>query len=120
MPCAPRWRRAIHSSRSFLVSRRSTIRKRDSRVSGIDITGGCLRMRSDPRLLWALLAIFCLRVLGQAIAAVSPVPFLPPMEDWFSGVIPYPVLLAIQLVFIVVFAKICLDLTRGSGYFSRQ
>src|SRR5438445_5187161 len=116
---ARRWRRAIRSSRSSSGSKRSTIRRRDSRVSGIGITGRCSRMRSDVKLLWGLLALFCMRVLGQALVAVAPVSFLPPMEDWFSGVIAYPILLAVQVSIIALFAKICVDLTRESGYFAR-
>ena len=31
--------------------------------------------------LWLLLALFCLRVLGQMLVAFFHVSFLPPMED---------------------------------------
>ena len=59
---------------------------------------------SYSRILWALLALFCARVLGQLLVATSGVSFLPPMEEWFSGLIPYTRLLASQLVIIVLLA----------------
>lgn len=55
-------------------------------------------------LLWALLGLFILRVLGQAL----------------SGLMPYEVLLPSQIVLIALMAKICLDFTRGRGFFRRR
>jgi hypothetical protein len=68
-------------------------------------------------LLWALLALFGLRVAGQALVAFFGVAFLPPMEAWYSGLLPYEVLLPSQLLLIALMAKICLDFTRGRGVF---
>jgi hypothetical protein len=45
------------------------------------------------------------------------VKFLPPMERWYSGFIPYPVLLPSQLLIAALMAKICVDFTRERGYF---
>ena len=70
-------------------------------------------------LLWLLLALFTLRVLGQALVAFFDVQFLPPMEAWYSGVVPYEYLLPSQLLIIAVMAKICLDFTRERGFFYR-
>ncbi len=67
--------------------------------------------------LWGLLLFFVLRVLGQLLVALGRVSFLPPMEEWFSGVLPYPALLLSQAVIIFVCAKVCIDFTRGRGYF---
>src|SRR5437870_1623254 len=77
-------------------------------------------MISSPRTalwLWLLLALFCLRVGGQMLVAFAGVTWLPPMEEWFSGLIPYPWLLASQFVIIALFAWIALDMSRGRGYF---
>jgi uncharacterized protein len=71
-----------------------------------------------PATLWVLLGAFCLRVAGQMLVAFGQVCFLPPMEEWFSGAISYPKLLASQLVIIVLLGRICRDVTRGSGYFA--
>ena len=68
--------------------------------------------------LWLLLVLFCLRVLGQMSVAFLHVSFLPPMEEWFSGVIPYPWLLASQFVIIALFAWIVIDVSRGRGFFA--
>jgi hypothetical protein len=67
--------------------------------------------------LWVLLALFVLRVLGQALVVFLDVQFLPPMEAWYSGLMPYEYLLPSQLVIIAVMAKICADFTRQRGYF---
>ena len=68
-------------------------------------------------MLWLLLGLFCLRVLGQVLVAFWGVGFLPPMEEWYSGLIPYPILLPIQILIILLFAKVCLDFSRGRGFF---
>ena len=68
-------------------------------------------------LLWALLLLFVLRVAGQAMVAFWGVPWLPPMERWYSGLMPYPLLLPAQIAIIVLMAKICSDFTRRCGFF---
>jgi len=70
-------------------------------------------------LLWLLTGLFALRVAGQALVASRDVSFLPPMAEWYSGLVPYPLLLPIQLVMLAVMARIDLDLTRGRGPFVR-
>lgn len=80
-------------------------------------------MRETPQSLapwlWLLLAAFCLRVLGQMLVAFLEVPWLPPMEAWYSGLMPYPYLLPSQILIIVLYGKVCLDFTRGQGFFAR-
>ena len=67
--------------------------------------------------LWALLLLFSLRVLGQVLVAWFSVPWLPAMEHWYSGLIPYPYLLAAQALIIVLMARICVDFSRARGLF---
>jgi hypothetical protein len=67
--------------------------------------------------LWALLALFCLRVAGQALVAFFGVRFLPPMEAWYSGLMPYEYLLPSQLLIIALMTWICVDFTRRRGFF---
>src|SRR5207247_11201637 len=67
--------------------------------------------------LWFLLFLFCLRVAGQALVAAFAVPFLPPMKQWYSGVIPYPILLPVQILIIFLLAKVATDFTRRRGFF---
>ena len=76
--------------------------------------------RSARRLapvLWALLALFVVRVAGQALVAFLGVPWLPPMSEWYSGLLAYRFLLPSQLLIIVLLAAVCRDFTRGRGWF---
>ena len=81
-----------------------------------------MRLGLDPPrrlapLLWALLGLFVLRVGGQALVAFFRVSFLPPMQEWYSGLLPYEYLLPSQIAIIAVMAKVCVDFTRGTGFF---
>ena len=42
------------------------------------------------------------------------------MGDWYSALIPYPILLSIQIVMLIVMLKICADIWRRDGFFSRR
>ena len=79
---------------------------------------------SSPRrlavLLWMLLIAFCLRVVGQMLVAFVGVSWLPPMEAWYSGLMPYPYLLPAQFLIMGLFSKVCFDFTRGEGFFVRS
>ncbi len=70
-------------------------------------------------LLWILLTLFVFRVLGQLLVAGGVAPFLPPMEEWQSGLLPYPLLLASQIAIVAVLAAVCIQFSRGKGYFVR-
>ncbi len=77
-------------------------------------------MNPSPRLVWLLsllLFAFCCRVFGQALVAFLHVTWLPPMEEWYSGLMAYPLLLPSQLLIIAVYTKVCWDFTRGNGFF---
>jgi predicted acyl esterase len=76
-----------------------------------------LSTRSYFWALSALLILFCLRVLGQLIVATYGVDFLPPMEEWFSGILPYPALLCCQLLIIAVYGRVCFEFARQDGFF---
>jgi hypothetical protein len=65
--------------------------------------------------LWGLTVLFFLRVLGQALVAFLDVRGLPPMSEWYSGLLPYPLLLPIQVAILIVQVKIDIDFTRGGG-----
>lgn len=72
-------------------------------------------LRAYAVALWLLLALFLCRVAGQALVFFFDVGFLPPMPAWQSGLIDYPWLLGSQLAIVLIFGKICLDLSRGRG-----
>ena len=77
-----------------------------------------MSVRHGP-LLALLTLLFFLRVLGQALVAFLSLSWLPAMEHWHSGLLPYPILLAIQFVMLVVMVKISMDISRGAGFFGR-
>jgi hypothetical protein len=57
--------------------------------------------------------------MGQFWVAFFAVPWLPPMARWQSGLIPYEVLLASQILIIALMTWIALDFTRERGFFVR-
>ncbi len=71
-----------------------------------------------PAILWFLTLLFTLRVTGQLIVRFYSVSFLPPFNEWYSGLLAYPYLLTAQILIIVLMGKISLDITRGRGYFA--
>src|SRR5947199_6068760 len=75
------------------------------------------RLRGYATALSALLGLFILRVLAQALIAIGYGVFLPPWEEWFSGLVPYPQLLASQIVIVLGYGKVCFDFIRQRGFF---
>lgn len=71
--------------------------------------------------LWlgVFLLLFIGRVTGQVLVAVAGVEWLPPMEHWYSGLLPYPILLPLQILIIALMFWIVRDFARGHGYFVR-
>ena len=57
------------------------------------------------RWLWLLLALFVVRVLAQPLSLIIDTPLLPRFESWHSGVLPYPALVAAQVLIIAWFAR---------------
>ena len=70
--------------------------------------------------LWILLGVFALRVLGQLLVVAGMAPFLPPIDEWQSGLLPYPVLLASQILILALLITVCVQFSRGRGYFVRH
>jgi putative CocE/NonD family hydrolase len=74
------------------------------------------RFTSTTLALWLLTALFVLRVVGQLLVESGHGRFLPPSEEWFSGLMPYPQLLASQIVLIVLMAAVGIQFTRQAGW----
>ncbi|MBI3265297.1 MAG: hypothetical protein HYZ58_19380 [Acidobacteria bacterium] len=66
--------------------------------------------------LWLLTVLLFARVLGQIIVVVYAPRWLPPMEQWQSGLLRYPVLLASQAVVLTLMVWISVDFSRGAGF----
>jgi hypothetical protein len=62
-------------------------------------------------------ALFAGRVAGQLPVAFIGVPFLPPMPAWYSGLVPYPLLLPIQIGILALMLRMVRDFWRGRGWF---
>ncbi|MGH2570261.1 MAG: hypothetical protein ACRDGR_03480 [bacterium] len=56
------------------------------------------------------------RVLGQVYVGLYRPRRLPPWEEWYSGLLPYPWLLLSQVLLIMVMTTIAYDHTRGEGW----
>ena len=63
--------------------------------------------------LTALTLLFLARVVGQVLVVFVGVPWLPPVESWYSGLLPYPVLLPVQVV--ILAAQAILDRAAWTG-----
>lgn len=74
--------------------------------------------RTTALVLSGLTLLFLARVLGQVLVACLDIPFLPPMSAWYSGLLPYPVLLPAQVLILLVQGKIDADAWRGRGLFA--
>jgi hypothetical protein len=57
--------------------------------------------------------------VGQLVVVLYAPPFLPPMQEWYSGLMPYRYLLPSQVLIVVVFTKIALDIARGTGFWAQ-
>jgi len=70
--------------------------------------------------LWALSALFLARVLGQVLVVLAGVEWLPAAGEWYSGLLPYPLLLPVQVAILGLMARINLQAGRGRGYLSAR
>ncbi|WP_339749338.1 CocE/NonD family hydrolase [uncultured Rubinisphaera sp.] len=70
--------------------------------------------------LWGLFGLFCLRVSGQILVETGFGEFLPPSPEWFSGLIPYPWLLASQVLILILMARINLGVAREWTWYASQ
>lgn len=57
-------------------------------------------------LLWTCIALFLLRVVGQLEVLLLAPPWLPSMHDWYSGLIPYPILLPLQIALLMIMSAV--------------
>jgi hypothetical protein len=83
------------------------------------VQASAIATRPYAAILGALAALFFLRVAGQALVAFAGTPGLPPMGEWYSGLLPYPLLLPAQIGILGLLGWICADFARGDGYWVR-
>jgi hypothetical protein len=74
----------------------------------------------DPRAYGVCLGLFTLlllgRVLGQLLVATRAPAWLPPMDRWQSGLLPYPALLVSQAIVLALMTSIAVDFSRAAGF----
>lgn len=66
--------------------------------------------------LWILTVLLIGRVAGQLVVARWAPRWLPPFEQWQSGLLPYPVLVFGQAIVLTLMIWISLDFSRGAGF----
>jgi len=72
-------------------------------------------LTNHAKFLWLLMALFACRVAGQAAVAFLGVTWLPPMRDWYSGLLAYPLLLPSQLLILALMLTMNLGVQTGRG-----
>lgn len=75
-------------------------------------------MRKLAWRLWILTALFFARVVAQILVAFADARFLPPMAEWMSGLLPYPILLPVQIAMLILMFSINRNVWRERGYFT--
>lgn len=68
--------------------------------------------------LWGLSGLFLLRVVGQVLVEFLGVTFLPPSPEWYSGLLPYWLLLPVQILILVWMAWMNQGVTLRRGFFT--
>jgi hypothetical protein len=66
--------------------------------------------------LWICSVLLVGRVVGQLIVYFRAPAWLPPMGQWQSGLLPYPVLVAGQAVVLILMFWISIDFSRARGF----
>ena len=65
-------------------------------------------------LLLILLVLFVVRVTGQMLVVLMQPQWLPPMKDWYSGLMPYRYLLPSQIAIIVLMIAMIRQVASGA------
>ena len=70
-------------------------------------------------LLWTITIIFLGRILAQIFVGIYSPGYLPKMEMWYSGLLPYPILLTYQMFLYtcMVIFNFCLFIGKGPLFF---
>jgi len=69
-------------------------------------------------LLWSCVVLFAARVIGQFEALTLAPAWLPDMDAWYSGLLPYYLLLPLQVVLLMVMAVVAWNRRVRTGRFA--
>jgi hypothetical protein len=75
-------------------------------------------MRRTALALAVLALAFFGRVVGQVLVVLFAPSWLPPMAEWYSGLMRYPLLLPSQIAILALQFLVSRDLWRGAGPFA--
>jgi hypothetical protein len=59
---------------------------------------------------WVCIALFFARVVGQIEVLLTSPSWLPPMSAWYSGLLPYPLLLPTQIALLMLMCAMMVSL----------
>lgn len=71
--------------------------------------------RGRLMVLWTCTVLFLLRVVGQLEVLLTAPSWLPPMEDWYSGLIPYPILVPVQIAILMLMSAVVMREMQSEG-----
>jgi hypothetical protein len=74
--------------------------------------------RSVAMLLWSCMALFAARVIGQFEAFMLTPTWLPGMDAWYSGLLPYYLLLPAQIGLLMIMAVVTWNRRVRTGRFA--
>ena len=77
------------------------------------------RATSAAALLWGCAALFASRVVGQLEALLVAPAWLPDMDAWYSGLMPYHFLLPAQIAILMLMAVVAWNRRVRGGQFAR-
>jgi hypothetical protein len=77
------------------------------------------RTRTTAALLWSCTALFAARVIGQLETVLLAPAWLPDMDAWYSGLLPYPLLLPAQMGILMLMAVVAWNRRIRNGSFAR-
>ena len=69
-------------------------------------------------LLWSCTALFAARVIGQFEALVAAPAWLPDMDAWYSGLLPYYLLLPVQILLLMSMTVVAWNRRVRTGRFA--
>jgi hypothetical protein len=79
-----------------------------------------MKARETGFLLWGCLALFAARVLGQLQTVLVAPDWLPDMDAWFSGLLPYHLLLPAQIGILMLMTVVAWNPRVRGGAFALE
>lgn len=77
------------------------------------------RSRGTAVLLWSCIVLFAARVIGQIEVLLLAPAWLPEMDAWYSGLLPYPLLLPLQILLLMIMSVVAWNRRVRTGRFAR-